>query len=67
MGVKQLAQKAKWSTDVGVSKQELSTGNVDIRETYDIQELREKELTFKLGDGANAKTYTLTLKRSSNL
>lgn len=67
MGVKQLAQNAKWSTDVGVSKQELSTGNVDIRETYDIQELREKELTFKLGDGANAKTYTLTLKTSEKL
>ena len=68
MGVKQLAQKAKWSTETGVSNQTLSTTkNVDITETYDIPQLPGKELEFKLGNGADAKTYTLTLKESEKL
>lgn len=67
MGVKQLAQKAKWSSAAGVSNQELSTGNVDITKTYDIEQLIGKELEFRLGDGASAKTYTLTLKESEKL
>jgi flagellar hook-associated protein 2 len=67
LGVKQLAQKAKWSSAAGVSNQELSTGNVDITKTYDIEQLIGKELEFRLGDGASAKTYTLTLKESEKL
>lgn len=68
MGVKQLAQKAKWSTETGVSNQTLSTTkNVDITETYDIPQLPGKELEFKLGNGTDAKTYTLTLKESEKL
>lgn len=67
MGVKQLAQKAKWSSAAGVSNQELSTGDVDITKTYDIEQLIGKELEFRLGDGASAKTYTLTLKESEKL
>ncbi len=68
MGVKQLAQNAKWSTETGVSNQTLSTTkNVDITETYDIPQLPGKELEFKLGNGADAKTYTLTLKESEKL
>lgn len=67
MGVKQLAQKAKWSTKTGISNQELSTGSIDINKTYDIPQLAGKELEFKLGDGENAKTYTLTLKESEKL
>ncbi len=67
MGVKQLAQKAKWSTKTGISNQELSTGSIDINKTYDIPQLAGKELEFKLGDSENAKTYTLTLKESEKL
>lgn len=68
MGVKQLAQKAKWSTETGVSNQTLSTTkNVDITETYDIPQLPGKELEFKLGNSTDAKTYTLTLKESEKL
>lgn len=67
MGVKQLAQKAKWTSAAGVSNQTLSTGKVDITKTYDIQQLKGKELNFKLGNGADAQTYTLTLKESEKL
>ncbi len=67
MGVKQLAQKAKWSTAANISGQTLSTGSIDITKTYDIQQLVGKELTFKLGRDANAQTYTLTLKESEKL
>ena len=68
MGVKQLAQKAKWSTETGVSNQTLSTTkNVDITETYDIPQLPGKELEFKLGNGTDAKTYTLTKKEYEKL
>ncbi len=67
MGVKQLAQKAKWSTKTGISNQELSTESIDIDKTYDIPQLAGKELEFKLGNGDNAKTYTLTLKESEKL
>lgn len=67
MGVKQLAQKAKWSTKTGISNQELSTGSIDINKTYDIPQLAGKELEFQLGAGENAKTYTLTLKESEKL
>lgn len=67
MGVKQLAQKAKWSTAANISGQTLSTESIDITKTYDIQQLVGKELTFKLGRDANAQTYTLTLKESEKL
>lgn len=67
LGVKQLAQKAKWSTSANVSGQTLSTGKIDTSETYDIQQLIGKELNFKLGDGADAQTFSLTLKESEKL
>ena len=67
LGVKQLAQKAKWSTSANVSGQTLSTDKVDIKNTYPVQQLRGKELNFKLGGDANATTYSLTLKESEKL
>lgn len=67
LGVKQLAQKAKWSTSANVSGQTLSTKEVNIKNTYPVQQLRGKELNFKLGGDANATTYSLTLKESEKL
>lgn len=67
MGVKQLAQNAKWSSATNVSGQTLSTGSIDITRTYDIQQLVGKDLDFKIGDNGSAQTYTLTLKESEQL
>ena len=67
LGVKQLAQKAKWSTSANVSGQTLSTGKIDTRKTYDIQQLIGKDIDFKLGNDSSAKTYSLTLKESEKL
>lgn len=67
LGVKQLAQKAKWSTSANVSGQTLSTGKIDTSKTYDIQQLIGKDIDFKLGNDSSAKTYSLTLKESGKL
>lgn len=67
LGVKQLAQKAKWSTSANVSGQTLSTGKIDTSKTYDIQQLIGKDIDFKLGNDSSAKTYSLTLKESEKL
>ena len=67
LGVKQLAQKAKWSTSANVSGQTLSTGKIDTSKTYDIQQLIGKDIDFKLGADSSAKTYSLTLKESEKL
>lgn len=67
LGVKQLAQKAKWSTSANVSGQTLSTGKIDTGKTYDIQQLIGKDIDFKLGADSSAKTYSLTLKESEKL
>ena len=67
LGVKQLAQKAKWSTSANVSGQTLSTGKIDTRKIYDIQQLIGKDIDFKLGADSSAKTYSLTLKESGKL
>ncbi len=67
LGVKQLAQKAKWSTSANVSGQTLSTGKIDTSKTYDIQQLIGKDIDFKLGADSSAKTYSLTLKESGKL
>ncbi len=64
LGVKQLAQKAKWSTSANVSGQTLSTGKIDTSKTYNIQQLIGKDIDFKLGNDSSAKTYSLTLKES---
>lgn len=67
LGVKQLAQKAKWSTSANVEGQTLSTGKIDTSKTYDIQQLIGKDIDFKLGADSSAKTYSLTLKESVKL
>ncbi len=67
MGVKQLAQKAKWSSAANVSGQTLSTGSIDVTKTYDIEQLIGKELNFKIGNEGSAQTYTLTLKEQEKL
>ena len=65
LGVKQLAQKAKWSTSANVSGQTLSTKEVNIKNTYPVQQLRGKELNFKLGGDANATTYSSKVNGSN--
>ncbi len=62
MGVKQMAQKAKWSSAAKVSGQTLTTGSLNITKPFDVQQLVGKDIDFKMGDGTSAKTYTLTLK-----
>ncbi len=59
MGVKQLAQKATWSTAKGVSDSTLKTGNVDFEDWHN---LRNRDLTFEV----NGKSYTVTLKESDS-
>lgn len=54
MGVKQLAQKATWSTAKGVSDSTLKTGDVDFEDWHN---LRNRDLVFEV-DG---KSYTVTL------
>lgn len=64
MGVKQLAEKAKWTSSGQVSNQTLSTGNVDASETYDIYNLINKDIDFKIGQDTStgsAPVYTLKL------
>lgn len=58
MGVKQLAQKAKWTSSETVSKdQALETGAIDTSKKQTSQELLGKTLTFKYGGS----TYTVFL------
>ena len=65
MGVKQLAQKAKWTSSGQVSDQTLSTGKIDTNANYDIKNLIGTDIEFKIGrdtDTASAPTYTLKLQ-----
>lgn len=58
MGVKQLAQKAKWTSSETVSKdQALETGAIDTSKKQTSQELLGKTLTFKYGGSS----YTVFL------
>lgn len=65
MGIKQLAQKAKWTSSGQVSDQTLSTGKIDTNANYDIKNLIGTDIEFKIGrdtDTASAPTYTLKLQ-----
>lgn len=56
-GVKQLAQKAKWSSDAGVSDGTLKTGTIDPSKPIESEVLLGKTLEFKFGD----KSYSVAL------
>lgn len=65
MGVKQLAQKAKWTSSGQVSDQTLSTGKIDTNANYDIKNLIGTDIDFKIGrdtETSSATTYTLKLQ-----
>ena len=63
MGVKQLAEKAKWTSSGQVSNQTLSTGTVDATKNYDIYNLINTDIDFKIGGDltGSAPVYTLKL------
>lgn len=56
-GIKQLAQKAKWSSGSGVSDSTLQSGVIDPTQITESDILRGKTLDFKFGD----KTYSVNL------
>ena len=61
MGVKQLAEKAKWTSSANVSNQTLESGQITkemMDANYDVQHLVGKNLEFKVG----AESYSLYLK-----
>lgn len=61
MGVKQLAEKAKWTSSANVSNQTLESGQITkemMDANYDVQHLVGKTLDFKVG----AESYSLYLK-----
>ncbi len=61
MGVKQLAQKAKWSSSSSVSDQTLSTGEIDTSENYDIYNLIGTDIDFKISNGSDGTPDYFTL------
>lgn len=64
MGVKQLAEKAKWTSSGQISDQTLSTGTVDATKNYDIYNLINTDIDFKIGNDTatgSAPVYTLKL------
>lgn len=68
MGVKQLAEKAKWTSSGQVSDQTLSTGKIDATERYDIYNLIGKDIDFKIGvDTASASAPVYTLKLDTEM
>ena len=56
-GIKQLAEKAKWSSNAAVSDKTLSTGEIDPNAVQKLDTLQGKTLTFEYGN----KNYTITL------
>lgn len=48
-GVKQLAQKAKWTSSASVSDRTLNTGAIDTTKTTDVQNLVGKSIDFEYG------------------
>lgn len=56
-GIKQLAEKAKWSSKDAVSDKTLSTGEIDPNAVQKLDTLQGKTLTFEYGN----KNYTITL------
>lgn len=63
MGVKQLAEKAKWSSSGQVSDQTLKTGKIEVYDPYEIHHLIGKDIDFKVGGDEKATTGTLKLYR----
>lgn len=63
MGVKQLAEKAKWSSSGQVSDQTLRTGKIEVYGPYEIHHLIDKDIDFKVGEDEKAATGTLKLYR----
>lgn len=61
MGVKQMAQKATWSSSKGISDKTLSTttaiDKAAVEKKYEVQNLVDKTLSFKYND----KEYSITL------
>lgn len=61
MGVKQMAQKATWSSSKGISDKTLSTttaiDKAAVEKEYEVQNLVDKTLSFKYND----KEYSITL------
>lgn len=56
-GIKQLAEKAKWSSKNSVSDKTLETGTIDTSAEQKLDTLQGKTLTFEYGN----KDYTITL------
>lgn len=63
MGVKQLAEKAKWTSSGQVSDQTLSTGKVNADADYSIWNLGGTYIDFKIGNGTSAQDISLELKK----
>lgn len=63
MGVKQLAEKAKWSSSGQVSDQTLRTGKIEVYAPYEIHHLIDKDIDFKVGGDEKATYATLKLSR----
>lgn len=56
-GIKQLAQKAKWSSGSGVSDSTLQSGAIDLTQITESDVLQGKTIDFKFGD----KSYSVNL------
>ncbi|WP_122644559.1 flagellar filament capping protein FliD [Luxibacter massiliensis] len=63
-GIKQLAEKARWTSQSAVSSKSLTTGDINPDELQNSDTLSGKTLTFKYG--GNSYTVTLSGQNSNN-